>query len=144
MMRRAFAFLVLGWMVLTAQANSSLLIESAWARPNPAVVPNSAAYLKMTNTGTVADRLLEVSGDVAARVELHETRLESGMMTMRPMTEGIAIAPGATLVLAPHGLHVMLIGLRAPLEVGQTFPLTLRFEQAGEVTVTVTVRESAP
>lgn len=143
-MRRAFVFLVLGWVALTAQANSSLLSESAWARPNPAVVPNSAAYLKMTNTGTVADRLLEVSGDVAARVELHETRLESGMMTMRPMTEGIAIAPGATLVLAPHGLHVMLIGLRAPLEVGQTFPLTLRFEQAGEVTVTVTVRESAP
>lgn len=143
-MRRAFVFLVLGGLTLIAQANSSLLIESAWARPNPAVVPNSAAYLKIANTGTVADRLLEVSSDVAARVELHETRMESGMMTMRPMTGGIAIAPGATLVLAPHGLHVMLIGLRAPLEAGQAFPLALRFEQAGEVTVTVTVRESAP
>lgn len=143
-MRRAFVFLVLGWVALTAQANSSLLIESAWARPNPAVAPNSAAYLKIANTGAVADRLLEVRGDVAARVELHETRLESGMMTMRPITEGVAIAPGATLVLAPRGLHVMLIGLRAPLEAGQTFPLTLRFEQVGEVTVTVTVRESAP
>lgn len=142
-MRRAFVFLVLGGVVLTAQANS-LQVESAWARPNPAVVPNSAAYLKMTNTGAVADRLLEVSGDVAARVELHETRLESGMMSMRPLTEGVAIAPGATLILAPHGLHVMLIELRAPLEAGQTFPLTLRFERAGEVTVTVTVRESAP
>ena len=143
-MRQAFVFLMLGWVVLTAQANSPLLIESAWARPNPAVVPSGAAYLKVTNTGAVADRLLEVGSEVAARVELHETRLESGTMTMRPMIGGIAIAPGATIVLAPHSLHVMLIGLRAPLEAGQTFPLTLRFEQAGEATVTVTVRESAP
>lgn len=96
------------------------------------MVPNSAAYLKIANTGTVADRLLGVSGDVAARVKLRETRLESGMMTMRPMTEGIAIAPGATLVLAPHGLHVMLIGLRTRWRSDKPF-LTLRFEQAGEV-----------
>jgi hypothetical protein len=56
------------------------------------------------------------------------------MMTMRTVAR-LAIGPGQSAVLEPGGLHIMLMGLRAPLEKGQTFALTLRFERAGAIEV---------
>ncbi|MCU0274542.1 MAG: copper chaperone PCu(A)C, partial [Acidimicrobiales bacterium] len=64
-------------------------------------------------------------------------------MTMRPV-DGIDLPAGEAVALEPGGLHVMLLDLPAPLEIGQTYELTLTFEQAGEQTVTVEVREEAP
>jgi len=57
---------------------------------------------------------------------------------MRPV-EKIQVAPGEPTVLKPGGLHVMLIGLEAPLKEGESFPLTLTFQQAGKTEVTVSV-----
>ncbi|PKP62731.1 MAG: hypothetical protein CVT86_07040, partial [Alphaproteobacteria bacterium HGW-Alphaproteobacteria-8] len=49
------------------------------------------------------------------------------------------LAPGAPAVLAPGGLHVMLMGLTAPLAAGDALPLTLIFEKAGSVTLSAPV-----
>ena len=62
----------------------------------------------------------------------------NGVMKMRPV-EAIELAPGSEVELAPGGNHIMLMGLAAPLQEATTFPLTLRFEHAGEVTVEVAV-----
>ena len=67
----------------------------------------------------------------------------SGEMVMREV-EAVEIPAGEMVMLMPGGYHVMLIDLVAPLEIGQTFDVVLTFETAGDVTVTVEVREEAP
>lgn len=65
----------------------------------------------------------------------------SGMvMKMRPIA-GIDIPAGQLVILAPNGTHIMLMGLATPLKVGQSFPLTLTFEEAGTRTVNVAVEK---
>lgn len=87
------------------------------------------------------DRLLSASSDVAGRVELHETVLENGEPSMRPVG-GMLVNPGAATRLVPGSLHIMLLDLKRPLKDGDTVALTLAFERAGKVTVTVPVARS--
>ena len=101
---------------------------------------NSAAYMQIINTGNEDDRLVSGSVDFAT-VELHQTSIEDGVAKMQQMTEGVAIAAGETLTLEPGGYHVMLIGVKNSLEVGDEFDLTLVFEKAGTMTVSVDVRQ---
>jgi copper(I)-binding protein len=58
---------------------------------------------------------------------------------MRPV-EAVEVTPGESTVLKPGGLHVMLMGLKAPLKKGKIFTLTLTFEKAGSVDVAVEVQ----
>jgi hypothetical protein len=100
--------------------------------------PTGGAYLRLENRGTTADRLLSASTDVVASVEMHEMKMDGDVMRMRQV-DAIDLPAKQAVVLAPGGLHLMLIGLKAPLKAGDRFPLTLRFEKAGEVKVEVTV-----
>lgn len=135
--------LLLTLITLAAQAGA-LRVENAWARANPPVVPNGAVYMTIVNDSDEPDRLLGIEGAVARRIELHESRVDNGVMTMRAVSEPLQVPADGTLTLAPGGLHVMLVGLVAPLTPGQSFPLILRFEKAGELPVTVSVRATAP
>ncbi len=112
-------------------------IGHPWAR---ATAPGQAAgggFLKLRNGGA-ADRLLAASSDAAERVELHSMKMEGDVMRMRQL-DAIDLPAGATVALEPGGLHLMFLGLRQPLAAGSRFPLKLRFEKAGEVTVEVKV-----
>lgn len=122
---------------------ATIKVEEPWARESPPTVTNGAAYMTLVNTGKEADRLVGASGEVSAAVELHTHLMEDGVMKMRPI-KAIEVNPGEPAVLRPGGLHVMLIGLKKPLVGGQTFPLRLRFEKAGEIPVEVTVRKMDP
>jgi copper(I)-binding protein len=117
----------------------ALTIGHPWARATAANAKVGALYLTVTNTGTEADRLLAIATDVAAQCEIHESEASGEVMIMRKV-DGVAIPPGGSVSLAPKGTHVMLMGLKAPLKEGTTFPATLRFEKAGEVAVEVTVQ----
>jgi len=123
-----------------ASDTPTIKIEEAWAWESPPTVTNGAAYMTVVNTGKVTDRLVGASGDVSGIVELHTHLMEGGMMKMRPL-EAIEVSPGEATVLSPGGLHIMLIELKKPLVAGQTFPLRLRFEKAGEIPVEVTVHK---
>lgn len=113
-------------------------ITAAWARATPGRVPNGAAYVTVTNRGTSADRLVGASSPVARRADLHTHIHEGGVMRMRKVP-GIDLPPGARVTFRPGGYHVMLMGLKAPLKKGGSFPLNLRFEKAGARKVTVRV-----
>jgi copper(I)-binding protein len=113
-------------------------ISDAWARATPPGLDVGAAYLTITG-GSAADRLVGVSTPVAAMAHLHTMDDTGGMATMRPV-DGIDVRPGAQVVLAPGGLHVMLMGLTKALVAGQAFPLTLEFAKAGKQTVSVAIR----
>jgi periplasmic copper chaperone A len=121
-----------------ADASSGIVVSHPWSSATPGHIANGVAFLTVTNHGAEADRLVGASTPVADKAELHTHLMEDGIMKMRPV-EAIDIAPGATVELKPGGLHVMLLGLKAPLTEGQTYPLTLTFAKAGTVTVEVAV-----
>jgi hypothetical protein len=122
----------------TAADAGDIAVVDAWARASAGPARAAAAFLKVENKGATADRLLAASATIADRVELH-THIQSGdVMQMRPV-ENIDVAPNGLTELKPGGLHVMFLGLRAPLVEGTSFPLTLTFEKAGATTVEVRV-----
>src|SRR5690606_32876517 len=118
---------------------ADIAIEDPWARPAPAG-DNSAAYFVVHNRAGTDDALTGASADVADMVEVHESRVEDGIMKMEHI-HALPIPAGESVTLEPGGYHVMFIGLRRDLEAGDTFQLELHFEQAGTVTVDVEVRE---
>jgi hypothetical protein len=115
-----------------------LVIENPWARES--VTPTSTAYFVVRNETYQQDRLIDVSSDVAETVQLHESTMQDGVMKMREV-EAVDIPAYGETALEPGGVHVMLIGLEAPLEEGQSFPLTLTFENVGAIEVVVMVED---
>jgi copper(I)-binding protein len=112
-------------------------VEKAWARATTPSQTVGGIFFTLTDTGA-PDRLVSVSSPIATTLELHETVKDGDVMKMRPVP-GLPIAAGQSVELKPGGYHVMAMGLKQPLTLGKTFPLTLTFEKAPPVTVTVTV-----
>lgn len=122
-----------------AAPESALSVSDVWARTSPMEAANGAAYMVISNAGASDDKLVGAQADVSSTVELHETKEVDGMMSMAPVAS-VAVPAGGQAELKPGGYHVMFIGLKRPLKAGDTFPLTLIFEQAGEVQVQAEVR----
>ncbi|MGQ0685171.1 copper chaperone PCu(A)C [Bradyrhizobium sp.] len=117
-----------------------LLISQPWSRQTPAGAKVAGGYFTIENKGAAADRLVGGSGDIAGRVEIHEMAMEGGIMKMRPLDKGLAIDPGKTVKLGPGGYHLMLMNLKGQLKQGDKVPLTLQFEKAGKVNVSLDVQ----
>lgn len=111
-----------------------LVIADPWARASAMMAGNGVVFMTIANRGAGPDRLTKAAANVSEVVELHTHQMENGVMRMRQVP-GIDVEPGGQAVLKPGGLHVMLINLKTPLVAGQTFPVTLTFEKAGDVTV---------
>jgi copper(I)-binding protein len=118
----------------------SITVGRAWAGATPGPVKTGAVYLTVTDAGA-PDRITGVSAPVAEGAGMHESSNDNGIMRMRPV-QSLPVAPGKPVTFAPGGYHVMLTGLKHPLQPGETFPLTLTFERAAPVTVTVTVEKA--
>jgi periplasmic copper chaperone A len=135
------AAISLAAVALTAAAHEfrvgSLTVQHPYARVTQAGQGVGGAYFELRNQGD-ADRLVSASAAVAERVELHTMAMEGDVMRMRQL-DALDLPAGQTVKLAPGGQHLMLIGLKAPLTLGMRFPLELRFEKAGPVTVMVWV-----
>jgi periplasmic copper chaperone A len=117
-----------------------LVITQAWSRATPNGAKIGAGYLTIENKGTTADKLIGVNGDIAGKIELHEMSMNNGVMKMRPVDGGLTIDPGKTVKLAPNGYHLMIMDLKNPLKQGDKVPVTLSFEKAGKVAVTLDVQ----
>jgi uncharacterized protein YcnI/copper(I)-binding protein len=116
-----------------------ITVEAPWTRATPGGAKVAGGYLKVTNNGTAADKLLGGTTDISGRVEIHEMAMTSGVMRMRPLNAGLEIKPGQTVELGPGGYHVMFMDLRRQLKAGETVKATLQFEKAGKVDVTFKV-----
>ena len=125
-------------LLIAAGDAPSITVDHPWARPSAGAAKTGAAYFTITDQGA-ADTLTAATTPVAATAEVHETINDNGTMKMRPVPGGLALTPGKPVRLAPGGYHVMLMGLKAPLKSGDTFPLTLTFAHAAPQTVTVKV-----
>ena len=135
-LQRVFASVFVSLMMLSTAMASDLMFGALQFRATVGSMPSSAAYLSITNHGAMADRLLAVESGLARKTELHTMEVTNGVMKMRQIDGGIAIPAGKTIQLAPGGLHVMLIGLKAPLNADENYQVTLVFEKAGKVELT--------
>ena len=135
----------LGWALLCTlaaiagapSASAAPTVTGAWARATPPGVETGAIYLTIVNDAS-ADALVAAHSEAARSVELHGSTETNGVHEMRRI-ERRELAPGETLQLAPLGEHLMLIGLAAPLAPGNDIAVTLVFERAGPIVVTVPV-----
>ena len=121
-------------------AATSIVVTQAWTRATPGGSKVAGGYLVIENKGSSADKLLSASTEIANKVEIHEMAVNDGVMTMRAVEGGLSIDPGRTVKFAPGGLHLMIVGLAMPLVRGDKVPVTLRFEKAGEITVSFDVQ----
>ena len=117
-----------------------LVITQAWSRATPGGAKIAGGYLTIENKGSAPDRLIGGTGEVAGKIEVHEMSMKDGVMTMRFLDKGLAIEPGKTVKLAPGGYHLMMLDLKSPLKQGDKVPVTLEFEKAGKVTLSLDVQ----
>lgn len=137
-------FVLVGMLAGIATAHDyqirSLKIDHPYARATPLGAQTGGVFLTVENKGAQTDRLLRASSSIAGAVTLHEMRVDGGVMRMREVA-GLDVAPGDALVLKPGGYHVMLSALKHPLKSGDRFPLTLAFEKAGTIEISVWVED---
>lgn len=112
-----------------------LLIAHPWTRATPEGATVGAGYVKVTNNAKVPDRLTNATFENAQSVEIHEMKMDGDKMTMRHVTDGVEIKPGATVAFAPGSYHLMFIGLKNPIAQGPNIKGSLIFERAGTVDV---------
>jgi periplasmic copper chaperone A len=134
-----------------SSGSASIVVSDPWARASSAMASAGAAYLTIENTGSAADALIGASSPAATTVEVHETVVmgspapgasgDSGMMGMQPVKR-LEIPAGGSVELKPGSYHIMLIGLKQDLKVGDSIEITLTFEKVGEIKATASVRES--
>lgn len=121
----------------SAAAMADVTVSGPWARASILASRPGAAYLTLqSDTG---DRLTSLETPYADQVMLHGTQSDANGVSRMIHIETLDLTAGAPVTLAPGGMHMMLMGLTAKLEEGSSFPLTLTFENAGDITVEVPV-----
>jgi periplasmic copper chaperone A len=146
---------------------SPIVVLDAWARPT-AILPEleatpeasmhghdmshetqdmivtsdvTAVYMRLLNRGESDERLIAARADVAGMVEIHESRMQAGVMQMRPV-EAINVRVNDVAVLEPGGLHIMFMAMQRGLIAGDAIVVTLIFESGLELPVAVPVRDN--
>lgn len=117
--------------------DTAIQVENPYVFETARMAKAGGGFVTLTNTGDGPDTLLEVRADVP-KVEIHRTLMQDGRAMMRP-AGAIEIGAGETVSLEPGGLHIMFMGLPDPFELGETVPVTLVFEHAGEVEIDMPV-----
>lgn len=137
MMKILIAIVVALWAgVSPALAEEIVRVSDAWARATILASRPGAAYL--TIESAAEDRLLGVTTPVAGHVMIHAVEKDGDVSHMKHI-ETLELPAGERITLAPGGMHLMLMGLQDKLGEGTTFPMTLSFGTAGELTVEVSV-----
>lgn len=116
----------------------NLTVSGAFARASPMMAQAGAGFMIITNAGE-ADKLVAAKSDISEVVELHTHIEENGMKAMRKV-DFIDVPASGSVELKPGSFHVMFIKLKDQLKEGQQVAVTLVFEKAGEVAVTLPVK----
>lgn len=118
-----------------------LVIGHPWTRATPEGAKAGAGYMTITNKGKDTDKLTGGTFEGAEQVQIHEMKVEGDKMTMRQLTDGIEIKPGATVTFAPGSYHLMFLSLKKPIAKGENAKGSLSFEKAGNVDVEYKVED---
>jgi len=141
--RLALALLAMSIGLRVAIADDDMTVTGAWARPVLGQTAATALYFTVLNDGAAPDSILSVAVADAAQTELHATVDENGVIGMRTISE-LPLPPGQPAVFEPKGNHVMLMGLKRQLRIGDHLAITVRFKTHAPVTVEAVVSMTAP
>lgn len=133
-MRVLLTALALAW---PAAAMAEVTVSDPWARASILASRPGAAYLTLRSD--MADQLITVESPAAAEVMIHAVETDAAGISRMMHLDRLTLEPDVPVTLAPGGMHLMLMGLTEKLEEGATFPLTLSFQEAGEVSVEVPI-----
>lgn len=147
-------FFSLSFLVLldcnSSSSQPKISIENVWSRPVIISINgdsaqnlgyNGAVYLKIKNTGGVPDRLLTAKTEVCSVTEIHESFIRDNRMMMERVDNGIEIPPNGSAELKPGSYHLMLMGVKRSLSVGDSFVVQLKFEKSGIKTVYANIKK---
>lgn len=123
--------------------HGDLELNGPFARATLPNAPVAGGFLTIVNTGSEDDRLVSASAAVAKDTQIHEMAMDGDVMKMRQLADGIPVPAGGTVVLEPGGYHIMFMGLNAAFVEGETVPVTLTFEKAGDVVVDLHIAAAA-
>lgn len=122
------------------QSNATFVVEEPYLRSSMPTATTAAAFLVLRNMTGIDDRLVAARSELMGRVELHtHSEDANGVMRMSEIEAGVALAEGASHEFSRGGDHLMFMGLQEPLTQGQLVPVTLVFEQAGDVEIIIPV-----
>ena len=144
-MNRTLAAFAMGLAMLATPAAADdaqvgdIVITKPWTRVTPPGAKVAGGFMKITNKGKAADRLIGGSITIANKLEVHEMSMDGGMMKMREVAGGLEIKPGDSVELKPGSYHVMFIDLQAAPAEGKPVKGTLQFEKAGKVEISYDV-----
>ncbi|MCZ7534258.1 MAG: copper chaperone PCu(A)C [Acidimicrobiia bacterium] len=121
-------------------SDDAVSVDDPWGRPSPSSADNAAFY--MTLIGGSSDDVLTSAGSARCTMtELHETSMTDGTMSMAPVPSGIAVPANGTVKLEPGGYHVMCMGVKEPLSVGESVDVELTFSSGETATVSAEIRD---
>ena len=139
MFRSAILLFLLATGCSDGAARPDLKPADGWARETVPGQTSAAAYLTIVNNGNGEDRLVGVKSDLAPQAMLHSTATDGEVTRMRPVARGLDIPAKTAVELSPGRTHVMLSGLKAPLQRGEKFNLELQFKHSGRSQVMIKV-----
>ena len=132
---------LLGIGVVFAQSMAEMGVTNGWIRATPPNAKMGAAYLTVMNHQDRADALIGASSPLAEAVEIHNVKEENGMLKMYPV-DSLEISAKGTATLKPGGYHIMLINLKQAPKLGESYTMTLQFQQAPDLIVELPVQQS--
>lgn len=128
-------------MTMAPVTQETLTLTDGYAHATLPNQPVAGGFVTIANTGDTDDRLVGVSSDNANVMQIHTMAMDGDVMVMRQLADGLPVPAGETVVLQPGGLHIMFMQLNGPLVAGETVPVTLTFENAGDVPVVLPILE---
>jgi copper(I)-binding protein len=129
----------------TTTAAETISLTQAWVRTTDGALDTTMVPLAVTIKNSTANEvsIQSVTSPVAGKVEFHEMAMKDGKMVMQPKADGITIPAGETVVLKPGSDHIMLMGLKKPLPVGEEVTAEFVFSDGTTKTVTAPVKTFA-
>jgi copper(I)-binding protein len=138
-----FRSIVLLFSLVTCVLQAEVLVTDATVRLLPPGVPNTAAYFSIQNSSDTIKVLVGASANFASKAEIHNHIMVNDMMSMQQQSE-VVILPGESVQFSPGGLHIMLFGLKKPLQEGQPVFFSLQTKKGESISITAKVTRPKP
>jgi copper(I)-binding protein len=95
----------------------------------------TAVYFDILNRGDNAIKLVNVTGEISERIEIHHHTMVNGLMKMQKVSEGIELPAQETVAFKPGGYHIMVMNLQKAINKGEFVDLILHFDNGSSLTI---------
>lgn len=125
---------------LSGPEKHALTVRDAWQPRGPEAVAVKAGYLVLENHSNETQIVTGASSTQYESVTLHRTTFKNSISRMESVSF-VEVAAGERMVFEPGGLHLMLHGPTAALDVGDGYPLILHLESGANVSFIMRIVE---